>query len=370
VEVTEMEIKNPVIEFPVAHSNELHDILLGEVPSRKFSETKYKQAGHLVRFHSWRPYFSDPDYYYSVYSDNILNTLSTQVFYHYNSNDRTNGFGLSLLYGAWYPYINGGFEYTFNQPVVINNKSGVVDKIEPTIGVSLPLNFSRGRSFKFLTLGTNYVLQKEIRKDSDSLGGVSFSYLHHYLSWSHYIQQAVQHIFPRLGYALSFDDRYAITNYHGYQFIGSVSVFLPGFFSTHSIVLSGSFQQRDTTNILFSNSFANARGYNDYYFSRMWRLSANYHFPIFYPDWGFANLLYFQRIRGNAFFDFEKVYSDDKTESRNLRSVGGEIYFDTKWWNEYPLTFGIRLSHLLDNELSGPTQKNVFEILVPIVIPQ
>lgn len=370
VEVTEMEIKNPVVEFPVAHSDELHDILLGEVPSRKFSETKYKQAGHLVRFHSWRPYFSDPDYYYSVYSDNILNTLSTQVFYHYNSNDRTNGSGLSLLYGAWYPYINGGFEYTFNQPVVINNKSAVVDKIEPTVGVSVPLNFSRGRTFKFLTAGTNYILQKEIRKDTDSLAGVSFSYLHHYLSWSQYIEQAVQHIFPRLGYVLSFDDRYAITNYHGYQFIGSASIFLPGFFSTHSIVLTGSIQQRDTTNILFSNNFANARGYNDYDLSRMWRLSANYHFPIFYPDWGFGNLLYFLRIRANAFFDFEKVYSDDKTESRNLRSVGGEIYFDTKWWNEYPLTFGIRLSHLLDNELVGGTQKNVFEILVPIVIPQ
>ena len=370
IEVGEMEISNPVIEFPVAHSNDLHDILLTEVPKRKFTEAKYKQAGHLLHFHSWRPYFADPDYTYSLYSDNILNTFSAEIFYHYNSNDKTNGFGANLLYGAWYPYINGGFEYTFNQPVIINDQSAVVNKIEPRIGLSLPFNFSRGRTFKFLNVGTNYVYQKQFRQDTDSLPGVSFSYLHHYLSWSQYIQQAVQHIYPRLGYAVSLDDRHGISSYYSHQFIGSASVFLPGFISTHSIVLSGSFQQRDTANILFSNSFANARGYNDYYLSRMWRLSANYHFPIVYPDWGFANLLYFQRIRGNVFFDFERVYSDDKIKSRDLRSVGGEIYFDTKWWNEYPLTFGIRLSHLLDSELSGSTQKNVFEVLVPIVIPQ
>ena len=102
----------------------------------------------------------------------------------------------------------------------------------------------------------------------------------------------------------------------------------------------------------------------------MWRLSANYHFPIVYLDWGFANILYVQRIRGNAFFDFERVYSKNKAVTRDLRSVGGELYFDTKWWNEYPLTFGVRFSHLLDNELNGSTQKNVFGILVPIVIPR
>ncbi len=300
IEVQEAEIKTPASPFPVAKANELHDILLNEVPQRKFATSNYKQAGHLFHFHIWRPYFEDPDFTYSLYSDNILNTLSTEIFYHYNRDDKTNGLGMNFLYGAWYPFINGGLEYTFNQPVT----------------------------------------------------------------------KATQHIYSRLGYSFSIDHRHAISLYSSYQFIGSASLYLPGFFSTHSIVFKGSFQQRDTTNILFSNLFANARGYDEYYFSRMWRLSANYHFPIVYPDWGFGNILYFQRIRGNAFFDFERVYSKDKTVTRDLRSVGGEVYFDTRWWNEYPLTFGVRYSHLLDNELAGTTQKNVFEILIPIVIPQ
>ena len=43
-EISEMEIKDAAVEFPVAHSNELHDILLQQVPDRKFGVEKYKQG--------------------------------------------------------------------------------------------------------------------------------------------------------------------------------------------------------------------------------------------------------------------------------------------------------------------------------------
>lgn len=368
-EINEIEIKDAAVEFPVAHSNELHDILLQQVPDRKFGVEKYKQDGHLFRFHSWRPYFEDPDFTYSIYSDNILNTLSTELFYHYNRSDESNGVGVNLVYGGFYPFINGGLENTFDQPVVINNTPFEINKLEARIGLSFPFVFTNGLTIKNLNVGTNYVHEVQNFKGGDSLDN-HFGYLHHYLSWSHYTPQAVQHIYPRLGYSVSMNYRYAISLYNSYQFITNAFIYLPGFFPTHSIVLNGSFQQRDTTNIIFSNSFANARGYDDYYLSRMWRASVNYHFPIVYPDWGFGNILYFQRIRGNAFYDFEKVYSRDKTSTEDLRSVGGEIYLDTKWWNEYPLTFGFRVSHLLDTNATGSNQKNVFEILIPIVIPQ
>lgn len=374
LEVNELAITEPRLTFPVAHSDELHDILLNGVPDRNFTISKYRQGAHLFYFHSWRPYFEDPDFTYSIYSDNILNTLSTELFYHYNRDDKTNGAGVNFLYGAWYPYINGGVEYTFDKPVTVNNNATRIDELETRIGLSLPLDFTRGKTYKNLNIGTNYVFDRQIFKGvyKDSLANVNFSYLYHYLSWSQQIQRAVQHIYPRLGYSISLNHRYAISVYDGYQFIGNAAVYLPGFFSTHNLVFSGSFQQRDTNNILFSNHFAGSRGYNEYYFSRMWRLSANYHFPIVYPDWGFGNLLYFQRIRGNVFFDFSRLYSKNKLVTRDLRSLGAEIYFDTRWWNEYPLTFGLRASHLLDNDLvpGRLAGSNWLEFVVPIVIPR
>lgn len=136
----------------------------------------------------------------------------------------------------------------------------------------------------------------------------------------------------------------------------------------HSIVLNGSFQQRDTASIVFSNRFANARGFQDYNLSRMWKLGANYHFPIVYPDLGTANILYVQRVRGNLFYDFARAYSNDKLRSRDFKSVGGEMYFDTKWWNQLPVTFGFRISHLLTQGLLAGDNKGstYFEFILPV----
>jgi hypothetical protein len=186
------------------------------------------------------------------------------------------------------------------------------------------------------------------------------------------VESARQHIFPRLGYSLSVNHRYAVTKVKGYQFLTSASLYLPGLSSTHNLVLTGGFQQRDTLRALFSSGFANARGHSDYYLtdagSRMWRASANYHFPLLYPDWGFANILYLQRIRGNLFYDFQRLYSNSKRTTLDLRSTGAEFYVDTKWWNQYELSFGFRVSRLLDNDLFTRSKATVFEFILPVSI--
>jgi hypothetical protein len=59
---------------------------------------------------SWRPYYADPDFTYSIYIDNILNTMSTGYFIT-SQDDKTNGVGVNLLYGAFYPH-QRRMEYT------------------------------------------------------------------------------------------------------------------------------------------------------------------------------------------------------------------------------------------------------------------
>ena len=100
----------------------------------------------------------------------------------------------------------------------------------------------------------------------------------------------------------------------------------------------------------------------------MWRLSANYHLPLIYPDWGFGNILYLQRIRLNAFYDYSKVYSKDKTQFRDQRSAGGELFVDTKWWNQYPLSFGFRVSYLMDPDQFDGRKGTRFELVLPVNI--
>jgi hypothetical protein len=372
IDTTASETLQPPL--PVSHSGEFHDILQDKILNRNFSTSKYSKATGLLNFHSWRPYYQDPEFTFSLYGQNVLNTLQTELYYLYNRDDKTNSVGFSGVYGAWFPYLNVGTQYTFDQQSVTGNRIHQWGQLDSRVGLSIPLSWTKGQFFSNFNIGTNYVWRNEYNKGfyKDSLGTVSFSYLNHYLSWSQQVQQAMQHIYPIFGYAISLNDRHAITKYTGYQFIANAAVYLPGLLSTHSLVLTGAFQQRDTLNqLVFSNLFPYSRGYNEFYFSRMWRASANYHFPIIYPDWGFGNILYLQRVRGNLFYDFTKVYSNDKTRTRDQRSVGGEIYIDTKWWNQYPLTFGFRVSRLLDDDFATHAKGTVFEFILPVsIIPK
>jgi hypothetical protein len=358
--------------FPVSADNELPDIL-ANIESKELPVTKYSKASGLLNFHSWRPYYEDPEFSFSLYGENILNTTQTELFYLYNENDRTHAAGFNFVYGGWFPYLTLGTQYTFDRQAVVNNLVKEWNQVDSRIGLSVPLNWVRGKTISNLGFGSSFVYRNDFNKgpNKNVFTDINFSYLSHFINWGQQVQRAPQHIFPRLGYNLSLNYRHAITNYTSWQPLITSSIFLPGFYNTHSIVLTGAFQETDTLNTLFGNRFPYSRGYNAAYFSRMWRASANYHFPMLYPDFGFANMVYLQRIRGNVFYDMTRVYSTNKLAHADQRSVGGEIYLDTKWWNQHPLTFGFRVSYLMDNDFFTQSKGTVFEFILPVsIIPR
>ena len=303
-----------------------------------------------------------------------MNTFQTEIYYAYNQNERTNATGANLWYGGLFPFLNLGVEYTFDRETLIGNRLRQWGQLDTRLGFQIPLQSTKGRNFKNFNLGAFYVLRNEFNKGyyKDSLGNTSFSYLLQTISWSQQVQRALQHSFPRLGYLLNAQHRYAISSVEGYQFIGNGTIYLPGILRNHNLILTGAFQQRDTlSQVSFSDRFSYSRGYTGRYFSRMWRGSVNYHLPLWYPDWGFGNILYLQAIRLNGFYDLTKVYSRDKKTTRDQRSVGGELFVDTRWWNQYPLTFGIRISKLLDPDQFDGWKGTIFEFVLPVsIIPR
>ncbi len=176
--------------------------------------------------------------------------------------------------------------------------------------------------------------------------------------------KARKQIFSRFGYALSGNYSHRLDE-KGFRFYSAAQLNLPALYPTHNLVFNSSYQKTDTANVVFSNRFINARGYNDFYFSRMWKASANYHFPLLYPDRGVANIAYLMRLRSNLFFDYSRVFSKNGNDTRVFRSTGTELWFDTKWWNQLPVTFGLRYSYLLDNDLRS-NKRSVFEFVLPV----
>lgn len=370
-EVNESQQSQLIEKAKVSHSDSPGDILLTAVPNRQFSSGKYPKGKGLFNFHSWRPYYSDPVFTYSLYGENVLNTFQSELYYLYNQNEKTSAVGFTGTYGGWFPWLTAGTEYTFNRSAEFGSGTRQWDQIDSRVGLSIPLSYSKGQTFRNFNAGSFYVLRNEFNKGffKDSLGNTSLSYLLHTFSWSQQVQRAVQHIYPRFAYSVSANHRHAIANAKGYQFIGSGALYVPGLMKSHNLVFTGSFQQRDTlSQVVFADRFAYSRGYTGRYFSRMWRLSANYHLPVIYPDWGFGNILYLQRVRLNAFYDFSKVYSKDKTQFRDQRSAGGELFVDTKWWNQYPLSFGFRVSYLMDPDQFDGRKGTRFELVLPVNI--
>jgi hypothetical protein len=362
-EISRLSWQEPTILYPVALP---HNLLA--TPAKRFSEKRYSKSTGLLNFHSWAPNYVDPEFTFSLYSDNILNTFSNELFYRYNQNESSHGLGWNSAYGGFFPVINAGVEYTYDRHLDFSEGTLTLDQFEARLGYNIPLTFTKGKTYKLLNFGSNYVFNRTMPTGffKDSFKVENQSYLQHFVSWSHFLPRALQQIYPKLGWSTLLQHRHLLSN-NGFQFYGNSFLYLPSL-GNHSLVVNGSFQETDTSNVVFSNRFPNSRGYDDYYFSRMWKVAGNYHFPIVYPDFGFANIVYLQRLRGNVFYDFTKVYSKSKAKTANLRSVGAEIYFDTKWWNQQPISFGFRISHLLDNGFSSRDKKgnNWFEFILPV----
>jgi hypothetical protein len=352
-------------------SQSLHDsVNLGEKATQTYPSERFKKSFKLFNFHSWIPEPSEPDYRFTLLGENVLSTLSSEVFFNYNTNETSSELGARFVYGDMFimPFVNGS--YTWSRSVRLNADTVLsLNESEVGGGLMLPLNLSGGKYTRRLLLSSaiNHENVNWTGIAKDLLKNRNFTASSSRLTYVAQIQRAVQHIYPRFGQTLLVDFNNLIDGQKATQFLASAGLYLPGLHPNHNLVLTAAFQARDTMRqYLFTNSFPFSRGYNEINYPRMWRIGANYHFPLFYPDWGFGNLLYFRRVRANAFYDFTQGKSLRTGLTTPFGTAGGEIFFDMKVWNIQTATLGIRYSYLLNNDLVEPNRSGLFEVVLPI----
>lgn len=343
--------------------------LLNNLPARTFETKKYPKFYKPFNFHSWVPSFTDPDYSFTVYGENVLNTLQSELYYTYNTNEQYHRVGFTSIFGGWYvqPFID--INNTFNRNAVISDSLAVKwNELLASGGLRLPLNFTGGKQYRNLTLSASYNINNINWKSDTKKLLNDINYIRASISYSGQIQKAPKQIYPHWAQSFSIQYRASATGITAQQLLATGNLYLPGFAKTHSIVLNAAYQSRDTAQqYSFTNNFPESRGYGNFNYPRMWKMGVNYHFPIMYPDWGFANIVYFTRIRANVFYDYTDLKSLRSQMHYQLRSYGVEIFFDTKWWNQQPLQFGIRYSRLADYKSVG-VQPNQWEIILPVTL--
>jgi hypothetical protein len=348
--------------------------VLAKVPDEPLIINKYNKAHHLFNFHSLIPDFNDPNYTLSLEGENVLNTFQSSLLFNYNRDEGYKEFGFGAVYGGLYPYLIGSVNYTVDRKGFYKGNDVYWNEIEVRGGALVPLVFTNGTQITNVSFGTDVIYNSTSFQAAyrSMFADRAYTYLNSSVSISNHISQPKQNIYPRFGQSFSLNYKYAVHGADANQFLATGALYLPGLLTNHNLVITGAFQQRSKNSVIsFSNNFPFARGYTAENLYQLEKVGVNYHFPIAYPDAGIANTVYISRLRGNLFYDYthaNDTFTNGNPFKANFRSVGGEVYFDTSWFNQVPITFGIRYSHLLDDDVFGGYGRNRIELIVPLTL--
>lgn len=330
---------------------------------------KYPLLSHPFHFHSLQPTVEDPVYSLDLLGQNILNTAKTDLSYSYNRVTEISQAGADLTLGLWYvaPYIH--VDYSWNHLAVDSKGNQYAYKeLTSQLGLQLPLNFTGGRWSRSLYLSTalsqsNLYWSEPTPKPGAAL--TEIRYLYSRAQFSMYTRQAIRQLYPRLGLNSYTEMNTPLDGQGARQWMNSTTIYLPGLLQTHSLRLNLAYQNRDTAGSYGYNSrFPFSRGYSRPAFKTMWKFGWDYDLPLWYPDFGFAGMAYFFRVRGNLYFD--QSYGFDNEDKRaSYGSVGGTVYADMNIGNQYPITIGLRYNHILNQNFPI---KNNWEVILPIKI--
>jgi hypothetical protein len=222
------------------------------------------------------------------------------------------------------------------------------------VGAGLPLNFSREDFTHTLTLESdmNYTLVNGLDyryKEEYNRGNGTFTWAQTGLSWLSHKMLAPRDFYPSLGFQLdaSYRSTMGSSDYTGSMTSLSATAFLPGLARHHSLRLHGTWEQQEPDfnpdrGYIFPSEVLFFRGYEPIFHLETAKFSADYSFPIGYPDFGLGGFVYCKRIRGNLFVD----YGTGQTLglAQTFTSYGMDLLFDLHFFR-FPaeIDLGIRL---------------------------
>ncbi|WP_147243504.1 TolB-like translocation protein [Chitinophaga flava] len=339
--------------------------ILDKVPHDSLPVRKYALFTRPFNFHSWVPSFNDPNYSISLLGENILNTTNTSIGYSYNRNEGSSDLNASFTFAGWFPYLTTGIDYTIDRNALVPNMGRLYwNELTWHAGFSVPLNLSSGLYNRNIVFGSNYNILHRDPQGNFKFRNNNLQYLSNHIVFSNMRIKARQNIFSHFGQYIAIQYNHSLGDPFAEQFYGRLDQYLPGLWQNHNLVLQAAYQQRDQQfNYSFTDNFVYARGYNTPFYDRIYKLGANYHLPLAYPDWGFAQILYFNRIRGNLFYDYSIAHDFIAKKDNRYTSAGAELFLDTRIGNTLPFTCGVRFSHLFDKDPSDNAQNRVDFIL-------
>ncbi len=373
------EVEDRSVNFYKTYTEQESGLISESKETPKTYETNhYSKAGNLFHLHSWLPANLDVDAQevnpgVSLLFQNKLSTSFANLGYLWDVNEQAGKFSVDYSYQGFYPLINLNssvgqrrFYYTDND----EEKNFLYGERNFDLTLSLPMQFRKNAFFigfqpnagiGYLQIYSNRNTPERFSMDNQNF---SFSgdeiYQQEYGMVAYYQMRTVKRdIFPRWGQVL--DVRYRHTPFFEDNESSIAAVrnifYIPGLFPHHGIRLSASWQKRVADPYTFGNVVSYPRGFYFLDHQSLSAYTADYAFPLLYPDLSIRYLIYLMRIRANIFAD----YAEGKLFARNdepqaalnesFFSYGISIRGDMHLFRLLPLiSLGVQISFTDENK--------------------
>lgn len=349
-----------------------------------YPEKKYHKAGNLFKIHSWSPFYFDyenPDIENPrifpgiiLLSQNLLSNAYTTLGYEYR--DKDHYIHASFVYRGFYPVISlsydfGGLPFIADPPEGDDKPEWVYTNMNWNLKMHLPLNFTSNKYIKGIQpsveskFATSYLWDDQTEEYKTGL-----TFLNYRLYGYNYLKTSTRDILPRFGQVI--DINYVHAPFNPDQVGSEVSVsgilYLPGILRHNTIRLSAGFLNQLPEKFILNNLISMPRGYETEKSEQFIKLTADYVFPIVYPDLNLWHFLYIKRFKASVFYDhgmgnnvYVKTNEGDVKQDLLFRSCGFELTSDFNFMHIlFPFDMGIRFSYPLDD--ADPKVELLFSI--------
>ncbi len=362
-------------EFSRAYQNEEGGNILGKIEDMNVPVKPYKPWLHFANIHSWTLSPTTQSVALDLISDNILSDFHMQGGAAYYWNEDAFGFNAGVQYGGFFPILGLSFSRNYRSPgAEAEDPRAWVEDIGAA-QFSIPLNFSKGLFYKQagISAGYNLISYQEVAPDDFNVIG-ELETFHSLVANLRYVQtkkQAYQNITTPLGFGIELSAKQSISSIYAGQFMAFADAAIRGFRPNHNFVVSAAWKYEPADNdYTYLDLFLYPRGYSIPVSNWMVTVQSSYHFPLLYPDFGFAGIFYCSRIRANVFADYG--YADipytEVTDSYGLfLSAGTEIILDTRWLNLLDFPMGFRFSFLATPDFADSGKRFSFEFVIPVI---
>lgn len=349
--------------------------ILKNIPNTVWEGKKYKKASGLFNIYSWSPLLdaNNPEkLQIGLFSQNLLSTMQASAGYEYSTNEQIGSLFAKMSYQGWFPMLDLGVRYGGRSGTgrIINSQTNQTQVVNLTwdetvldAGLRLPLILtnSKYRRSLFLSLTSSYrsIANFNRREFRDrQFGSMAYG-----LAYRSLLKVAPRDLAPKLGVILS--GSYANTPFGGDNsgeiFGAQGRIYLPSFLKHHSLSLRGGIQYQQNTqgSYYFSSPLLFTRGYTYQNHDRLTNASAEYRFPLFYPDFAIGPLLNIQRVKGALLYDVGQGYDQliPNPKTTNYQSISAEIGFDVNFLrlNYVLFDIGIRATYIPDTQQIIPS---------------